>query len=362
MSQALSILIAFSPFLVLIWLANLAEVRRKQDVPDLTLERFCLFALGILFCLLLVVGIIIHVSDGFLTRILPLLQEWGYDITAADIAAQISSLTLVGIGLWLPALGGLLLLTQPVRRLVARIMPIDPDNVVHTVALAMTMLILTSMFVTLGIGLSNITARLIEQAASGQELALNDTFIAVWTQQIMTALIALVGVGWLTRRRWQDSLARLGIVPLTRADFRIGVGIGAGMVPLVLVMGGVANLAGIGPDPDVGALTDQLLGPLFDSPFGILTLGVAAALGEETIFRGALQPRFGLLLTTFFFAIVHSNYGLSYSTLVVFIVGLVLGWARLRHSTSVCMVIHAVYNISIGLLAYLSLQFLQTQG
>jgi len=91
-----------------------------------------------------------------------------------------------------------------------------------------------------------------------------------------------------------------------------------------------------------------------------LTLGLAAALGEETIFRGALQPRFGLILTSLLFAIVHSNYGLSISTLVVFLLGIVLGLVRIRHNTSTSMIVHAIYNITLGLLAYLSLNFLDS--
>jgi len=75
----------------------------------------------------------------------------------------------------------------------------------------------------------------------------------------------------------------------------------------------------------VEALTEQLLGPLFSSLWGVATLGLAAALGEETLFRGALQPRFGLWATALIFALVHSNYGISLSTVVVFILGIVLG-------------------------------------
>jgi membrane protease YdiL (CAAX protease family) len=84
-------------------------------------------------------------------------------------------------------------------------------------------------------------------------------------------------------------------------------------------------------------------------------LGLAAALGEETVFRGALQPRFGLVFTSILFALLHSQYGLSFSTIAVFVIGLVLGVLRLRANTTTAMITHAVYNMSLGLITYLGL-------
>ena len=120
----------------------------------------------------------------------------------------------------------------------------------------------------------------------------------------------------------------------------------------------MASFLGVSADADVERLTEQLLGALFTTPFGILTIGLSAGLGEETLFRGALQPRFGLLLTSIFFALVHSQYGITLSTVVVLLLGLVLGWQRLRYNTSTAMITHAVYNMTLGLIAYLSVNML----
>jgi uncharacterized protein len=125
-------------------------------------------------------------------------------------------------------------------------------------------------------------------------------------------------------------------------------------VPTVLAVEYAGSFFGVGGDPDVEKLTEQLLGPLFRSPFGILTIGLAAGLGEETLMRGAIQPRFGLLLTSLIFAILHNNYGFSMSTIVVFALGLILGLVRMRYNTTTAMIVHAVYNSSLGVLAYLS--------
>ena len=100
-------------------------------------------------------------------------------------------------------------------------------------------------------------------------------------------------------------------------------------------------------------LSDALVGPLVASIPGILTLGLAAGIGEETLFRGALQPRFGLLFTSLLFAILHSQYGITFSTLAVFIVGLFLGLLRIRFNTTTCVMTHAAYNITLGMIWFL---------
>ena len=130
------------------------------------------------------------------------------------------------------------------------------------------------------------------------------------------------------------------------------------MVPVVMLLEYLGTTVGVGASPDVERLTEQLLGALFASPWGILTMGLSAALGEETLFRGALTPRFGVLLSSLMFALVHSNYGITLSTLVVFLLGLLLALLRNRYNTSTSMVTHAVYNISLGVLALLSASFL----
>ena len=148
-------------------------------------------------------------------------------------------------------------------------------------------------------------------------------------------------------------MQRLGLVVPTLGNVVLGIVLGLGMVPVVMGVEQLSAQFNIGSDPGVQKLTEQLLGPLFTTPFGIITLGASAALGEETLFRGAVQPRFGFILTALLFALVHSNYGISMSTLIVFLLGLVLGVVRMRVNTTTTMIIHMVYNMSLGLLAYL---------
>jgi len=73
-------------------------------------------------------------------------------------------------------------------------------------------------------------------------------------------------------------------------------------------------------------------------------MALSAGIGEELLFRGALQPRFGILLTAAVFALGHVQYALSPAIIEVFVIGLVLGWLRQRSNTTTCIAVHAGYN------------------
>jgi uncharacterized protein len=321
--EIISTIALFTLLGVIIFIANLAEQRRQQG------EAYQVFA---------------FISYGSLSLI--------YGLLLIDPTQILSGFAIYGIGIRFAALIGISLLIPFVRRLLAHVIPIDPANPVHTIALSYIMLVAINLMFTLGIGLNTLATMLEQRSASSQTVV---TLADLWTQQILTVLLAFVGVGWLVRRDWKATLQRLGIVKPTWRQMLFGIGLGLLMVPLVMVIERVSNLFQISFDPNVGKLTEQLLGPLSRTPIGIFTIGAAAALGEETLLRGAVQPRFGLELTALVFALLHSTYGLSLSTLVVFVLGLVLGLVRNRANTSTSMIVHAVYNITLAVLAYLNI-------
>ncbi len=329
----------FAPLFLIAAFANAAERNRQRERPWQGWAIAAYLFTAVLYLLALVIG--------------PLITQADPDL----LGFTIESPNLLIAGSVIPSLLGLLLLIPAVRRPIGRIIPIDAENPVHTVALSLSMLVFINLFLTLGIGLANLSETL--ATASEQQVdAAADTLTSLWTQQILTLFLAIVGVGWLLRRDGVDVFERLGLTRITLRQGAIGLGLGLLMVPAVAGLSWLGSLLGLGFDPDVENLTEQLLGDLFTTPFGILTLGLAAALGEEPIFRGALQPRFGLWLTAGLFAVVHSNYGFSFSTLVVFLLGLVLGMVRIRYNTTTAMILHAVYNISLGLITYFGMQFL----
>ena len=330
--EVLNIVFLILPLVLIMWLANYAERLRVAEQPNLG-PRFFAYGLVVSLYLSALLFAALMSLAAFALQANPDLPD-ALGAQAGLGSISVESPLWLSLGTFIPAVLGLLLLTPPLRRLASRVLPLDPASPVHAVALSLTMLVFVAMGVTLGIGLGTLTAQLTEQmeAGAGQPLPLG----ALWAQTAMFVLLALVGVGWGTRRSFGAALA---------------------MVPVVLVMESLANALGMGVPQDIESLSDMLLGPLFETPWGILSVGLAAALGEEPLFRGALQPRFGLLVTALLFALVHNNYGLSFATLVVFVLGLVLGVERIRYNTTTAIITHATYNSLLGVLAYLAAQF-----
>ncbi len=355
--EVLNIVFLILPLVLIMWLANYAERLRTIEQPNLG-PRFFAYGLVVSLYLSAIFFAALMSLAVFALQVNPDLSD-ALGAQAGLGSMAIESPLWLALGTFIPAVLGLLLLTPPARRLAARLLSLDPASPVHAVALSLTMLVFVAMGVTLGIGLGTLTAQLTEQmeAGTGQPLPLG----ALWAQAAMFVLLALVGVGWGTRRSFGAALARLGIVRPSGREVGIGVAAAVAMVPVVVVMESLANALGMGVPQDIESLSDMLLGPLFETPWGILSVGLAAALGEEPLFRGALQPRFGLLVTALLFALVHNNYGLSFATLVVFVLGLVLGVERIRYNTTTAIITHATYNSLLGVLAYLAAQFVTQQ-
>jgi len=82
---------------------------------------------------------------------------------------------------------------------------------------------------------------------------------------------------------------------------------------------------------------------------GIAAIALAPAISEEILFRGALQPRIGLIATALLFASFHSQYGLSFDTLAVFAIAIGLGLLRKFTNTTTSVISHATYNLAIAI-------------
>lgn len=242
----------------------------------------------------------------------------------------------------------LILYTPKIRTLLARWMPIDSKNPIHTFSLVFSFMIFLQLFFTLGIGLEELIPE--EQPSTLQ------TIVDLWTQNLFFASIAFFGVGWLTRRNWKELCERLGLKAPTLKWMIIGLLSGVVMACFASFFQLAWEYLQLPVHPEVEKVTEQSLGSLYHSVFGILTLGLAAALGEELIFRGALLPRFGLFYTSLLFTFMHANYAFSNATLVVFILSIVLALLRQKYNTTVTMITHATYNISLALISmFLSL-------
>lgn len=352
MVETLSAVMQFLPVILILFVANLAQKLREEGRP-----YYGQAALAYAMTAAIHVGL---ASLGVLALLIPFGLQAQPELQAqmAEIL-PVRSWAWLGFGALIPSLFGLALLTKPVRRWVARFSNLDADNPLHAVSGSMSMFILVYLSMTLGIGLDTLSAQL---AARAEETGQPPMTVGVlWIQTALFVLIALIGVGWPIRLSLRGTLSRLKIVRPGSREIAIAVGWALVMVPAVMLLEAAARAVGVGIDADVETLTEQLIGPLFQNPWGIISIGLAAGIGEEALFRGAMQPRFGLVITSLLFALVHSNYGITLSTAVVFLLGMMLGWLRLRYNTSTAMIAHAVYNSTLALVAVTAVQFLNNQ-
>ena len=168
-------------------------------------------------------------------------------------------------------------------------------------------------------------------------------------------LLALLGVGRLVRRDWASTCERLGLRLPTSMDVLVGIALGC-----ILYLG--VSLMTLIWQSMVPASTFQwqtaAARGIFDALSSSLFLGalvaLLAAIGEETLFRGALQPVFGVVIASLFFTAIHLQYTSSPAVAIVFVVSLAFGLARAWLSTTAAIISHFVYNLIPFLLASLA--------
>jgi membrane protease YdiL (CAAX protease family) len=272
---------------------------------------------------------------------LALLNQAATELMPENMPAQTLAANWWGVALaaLLTGLLAFLPLVPAVRRWLARWLPIDPDSIVHTTALA---------FAIYQIGLSLGQMALIGDLENlvAAEFALD--ILDLLLTGLPLILVGLAGVGLLIRRDGQRTWHRLGLLWPTWRQLLFAIGVTA----LLLAFDWGVNLVWERIDPVgydlIERVTDNIFGNLMTIG-GAVALGLSAGISEEVLFRGALQPRLGLLLATFLFTIGHLQYGLTIATLEVFVIGLVLGLIRNRTHTTITILIHAGYN-SVGVL------------
>ena len=178
----------------------------------------------------------------------------------------------------------------------------------------------------------------------------------VAASELPFVVVGLAGVGLGVRRNFRQTLSRLGYGRI-KAKHLIAIAL---FIAIAFVVSASANVLFQNLQPDlarrVGTLSNNLFSPKGLSPvsavFFALLIGFGAALGEETIFRGALQPIIGIVPASILFASMHIQYGPSILLVFIFLLSIGLGLLRKHINTTASFLAHAGYN-SIGiLLAY----------
>jgi membrane protease YdiL (CAAX protease family) len=167
---------------------------------------------------------------------------------------------------------------------------------------------------------------------------------------------------------WRQFLTQFGfLAPDVPREIGIGVLLGIGawgavllgafvLGGLVWALGGADSLPRKPPDliPWIAAL-----------PIGFrLLVSLSAGVVEETFFRGFLQPRIGIILSTGLFVLAHFSYGQPFMLVGIGLLSLIYAWiVRWRQNIWPAIAAHTLFD-GIQLLVVIpsALKFLQAEG
>jgi membrane protease YdiL (CAAX protease family) len=320
------LLIGGTLMLAIILLANILYVRNRRS------EK-------LVFDLLLFVVSILVLFLGFLL----IIADAGLFKPVTDISSNL--LDTSSFGLVLVIMGGAATAVSigKVRQLIARVMPINPGSPVHALALVLSIYLLGYTALTLSQG------GLTGLAESAEPASLSFLILS----ELIFAVIALFGVGFIVRRRGRDLAERLGLEMPTPVQLLVAVSLIAVLVLLQACAGFVWGVM----NPDQSAVLEDVSAVLLteiDTVLEWFLLALAVGIGEELLFRGALQPALGIGFTSVLFALIHIQYGYTPVTLFIVLVAIVLGLVRRYYSTTITIFIHVGYNFTLGLLALLA--------
>lgn len=235
------------------------------------------------------------------------------------------------------------LLWRLIGALTARLSPgsrptFDPRKPVHRLA-ALLMILQAALI---------ISSLAIRGPAAGQVFlpgGTTDAFAHLFSLAGLNLALALLGVGWLTRRDLAAVLRRLGLRLPTRMDWLAGLVTAAAL----FVLANIATQiwAGAAP-PEVFEWQTVAARHIFNGVSDSLVLGLLfvlfAAASEELLYRGALQGVFGIALTSLFFTLIHTQYAFTPAALIVFALSLAFAGLRARFSCTAAIIAHSGYN------------------
>lgn len=356
-----------------------------------------LIALCVSAFVILLVAIWGQISLG--NRALKMGQDMAFGAFAVFVwfigVAQLISGRVGGLVLVLVTLLMATALIDPIRRATwGRVLPIGPDDRMHMLGLvcllfAAAIFFLSSATVAAPVGAngegSDQLAQIVPSGgllfAAGQALVIAVLAVALvgvgvrLVPRLETARAELAGVGtgaggrrgearrgviasslddaggkreYGTRFRWRrtpdEIRERLGLVALTPGAILAGVLTAATLVG-VTYAGRVLTAA---LAPDLAANVSRIAAQAQANIGGFAAAAIAAVLvaaSEEIMFRGAIQPRFGILLTALAFAALHTQYGFGLAPLTALVVGLALGIARRLGSTTSTLIGHILFVV-----------------
>ena len=262
----------------------------------------------------------------------------GFLLFVAGLAAAVNDarwgwvLLSVGLGLSLPLL-------RPVRTALARVLPIDPASPNDMTGLAIVLATVAALAFTLADS---------SPADSG-----SITATGLITNLLAEFALAYVIVGYPIYRNRAEATERLGL----RRPTWITIPVALGFFVACFASNFLASLLTFLFQPDLFDTLQESIPEMtggMQTWYGAAAIGLSAGIGEEVLLRGAIQPRMGIFLTAVLFALLHTQYGLSFVNLGVFDIGVLLGLERKYFGTTAAVITHAGYNFTAVILQSLS--------
>ncbi len=325
MSNAITTFAIMSPFLLAVLLANWAERSHNWRI----LQYVYLLGLN---------GIVMLLGFGSIAA--GILIQLPNSPIVIPTASRAVDWTGAGLALLIAGLIAMVLLAPAARRLAARVIPIDPNSMVHATALSMTATAFGLNLFNMILNRLLLTPEGLSQVQKASDSIYLDAFVF---PLLVLSLAGLLGVGWLTRRSWGEVVERLGLTMPTLPQLALAAGVTVGLIVLAFVADFLWGMVDPTGKKEVGSIMSALMNNV--SGFsGAFAIGITAAVGEELFFRGAYQKRMGILLTAVLFASFHTQYFISIATLLILVIGLILGVLRQRTTLAVCILVHFSYN------------------
>lgn len=167
-------------------------------------------------------------------------------------------------------------------------------------------------------------------------------------------VVAIASVGPLVRRTLRQTAERLGLWPLRLPWWVIGIGVGMLLVPVGDWMAGLLSHLASSSCVAQQTQVEQAIAGTARTTLEQVGVALAAGVCEETLFRGALQPRIGVFLSAALWAVYHVQYtcnGPSPFNLYILMLGFAFGALRKWGGLMPAILAHVVYDgvILLGL-------------
>lgn len=352
------VLLGTAFLLGVIYLVNLQQAGKLQQANWVNIALLAVVGLGAILVILVLLML--------LTPALDAIQAPPEELPQIDIQSALEFLFFSTI-LSLMSMGVIfsqrfrLFLQQHIIRSDGESRHYNANSVVHTAAIVLSIFLIINTignFVAAG-GVEGLAKDFAENGFSAVDML---------TNLLLYIAASLLGVGIFVRRRIPSVMQRLGINWPSKTTwqrwFMIGirnlalgamVGFGLFWIQVALNIGWQLSVS-----PETIAEQTAAAQELFAAVSGSLFLGFllafTAGVGEELLFRGALQPILGNLLVSIFFMALHTQYMLTPAALIILFVSLVLGTVRNHYTTTAAMSAHFVYNFTPFVLIHILAQ------